>query len=142
MTVSVPPLSRARLLVVEDNPDTADLLEMILEDRYAVTLAHSFDEAARLLDGRPYDLFLFDIHLGGARTGVELLRDARRRAGYRGIPAIACTAYATGTGRRDEHDLSLFDLTIRKPFEMDDLLGAVARMLAPAAKQRPDPPRQ
>ncbi len=119
----------ARLLVVEDNPDTADLLEMILEDRFAVSVAHSFDEAAALLDGRPFDLFVFDIHLGGPRTGVELLRGARAQTQYRDVPAIACTAYATGTGRRDEHDLSVFDLTVRKPFEMDTLLDAVVQML-------------
>lgn len=119
----------ARLLVVEDNLDTADLLEMILEDRFTVAVAHSFDEAATLLDGRPFDLFVFDIHLGGERTGVELLRDARALPNYHDVPAIACTAYATGTGRRDEHDLSVFDLTVRKPFETETLLGAVAQML-------------
>ncbi len=142
MPSPLPFLSRARLLVVEDNPDTADLLEMILEDRYAITLAHSFEAADALLDGRPYDLFLFDIHLGGPRTGVELLRSARSRPAYRRTPAIACTAYATGTGRRDEHDLSVFDLMIRKPFEMDDLLDAVSRMLTTPTKERPGTTRQ
>ena len=142
MPFPLPFLSRARLLVVEDNPDTADLLEMILEDRYTITLAHSFEEADGLLDGRPYDLFLFDIHLGGPRTGVELLRSARARPAYRRVPAIACTAYATGTGRRDEHDLSIFDLMIRKPFEMDDLLDAVSRMLTTPTTEQPGTQRQ
>ena len=119
----------ARLLVVEDNPDTADLLEMILEDRYEVTLAHSFEEAQRRLNGQPYDLFVFDIHLGGPHTGLDLLRAARTMAAYSRVPAIACTAYASSTARRRELDLDAFDLIVRKPFEMDDLLGAVGWML-------------
>lgn len=119
----------ARLLVVEDNPDTADLLEMILEDRYDVTLAHSFEEAQRRLNGQPYDLFVFDINLGGPHTGLDLLRAARTMSAYARVPAIACTAYATSTARRRELDLEAFDLIVRKPFEMDDLLGAVGRMV-------------
>lgn len=115
--------------MVEDNPDTADLLEMILEDRYDVTVAHSFEEAQRRLDGQRYDLFVFDINLGGPRTGLDLLRAARTTAAYARVPAIACTAYANSTARRREFDLDAFDLIVRKPFEMDDLLIAVGRLL-------------
>lgn len=125
-----PPSSstRRRLLVVEDNPDTAELLLALLEDEYAVTLAQSFDEAVGDLDGRPYDLFVFDVNLGPGPTGIDLLARARQSDTYERVPAIACTAYAGHQGR-GEYDLSDFTTYIRKPFEIEELLRTVAALL-------------
>ena len=122
------PSTRRRLLVVEDNPDTAELLLALLEDEYDVTIAQSFDEAVGSLDGRGYDLFVFDVNLGPGPTGIDLLGKARQRQRYERVPAIACTAYAGHQGR-GEYDLSDFTTYIRKPFEIEELLRTVAALL-------------
>lgn len=129
VTNSPPPSSsRRHLLVVEDNPDTAELLLALLEDEYDVTLAQSFEEALGALDGRPYDLFVFDVNLGPGPTGIDLLGKARAETRYDRVPAIACTAYAGYQGR-GEYDLSDFTTYIRKPFEIEELLRTVAALL-------------
>ncbi len=120
--------ARRRLLVVEDNPDTAELLLALLEDEYDVTLAQSYEEGVGVLDGRAYDLFVFDVNLGPGATGIDLLQHAQRMDAYARVPAIACTAYAGHQGR-GEYDLSDFTTYIRKPFEIEELLRTVSSLL-------------
>lgn len=119
---------RATLLVVEDNRDTAELLRALLEDDYAITLAHSYDEALREAQGHAYDLFLFDINLGSGKTGSDLLHALRTQPEHAGTPAVACTAYALQGGTLG-FSASGFDAYLRKPFEIDELMRTVDALL-------------
>lgn len=121
----------ARLLVLEDNPDSGELLKTLLDDRYDVTLCSSFDAALDALQRTRFDILLLDINLGERRTGADLLRAARKLPGYDRVPAIACTAYATDNGRGDSwYEDAGFNGYVRKPFEIDDLFETLARVLS------------
>lgn len=69
-----------RILLVDDDEDdyliTRDLLAEIERVPHELKWVQSYDEALRTIERRAHDVYLFDYHLG-ARTGLELLRDAR-----------------------------------------------------------------
>jgi len=72
-----------RLLIVDDAIEHAQMVMEFLRSSEAwqgaeIAIAESYDEALRALEARPYDLAFFDYWLG-ARDGVTLLRDIRRR---------------------------------------------------------------
>ena len=123
-------VSAARVLIVEDNRDTAELLRALLEDDYSVVLASSYAEALRAANGVPFDLFLFDVNLGDGHTGTELLRTLRGRPEYARTPAIACSAYPMFSFGRADTDG--FQAYLRKPFEIDDLFAIARRLTSPA----------
>ncbi|MBK7583946.1 MAG: response regulator [Myxococcales bacterium] len=71
-------VDRARLLVVEDDPDMAENLAEVLSELGAVAdIAHSAESALEQLGLHDYAGVITDQRLPG-RAGVELIRDMRR----------------------------------------------------------------
>jgi signal transduction histidine kinase/CheY-like chemotaxis protein len=126
---AAPPLTLAglRVLVVEDEPDTRDLLGFVLGRHGAdVVVAASADEAAAEARARWPDVLVTDIGMP-ERDGYELLAElCRMSADGRRLPAIALTAYARNEDRTRALEAG-FDAHLAKPIEPDVLVAAVAR---------------
>jgi len=89
-----------RILVVDDEPDSREVLASALEGRGAeVRTAASAEAALQVLDVWKPDLLVSDIAMPGT-DGYELLQRIRARTDDRaGIPAIALSAYADNEHR-------------------------------------------
>jgi len=119
-----------RLLVVDDDPDTRDLLCQILTGSGAeVATAASAAEALSALESAPPHLLVSDIGMPG-RDGFELIRDVRSRWPSVDLPAIALTAFARADDRRRALDAG-FQAHLTKPFDAADLAATVARLAPP-----------
>jgi signal transduction histidine kinase/ActR/RegA family two-component response regulator len=121
-------LQGVRLLAVDDNTDTRELVATILERHGAeVSTAASTTEALALLrEGLP-DVLVCDIAMPDD-DGYELLREIRSRPRTAGgnLPAIALTAYA----RHEDRERALqagFDGYLAKPVEPSELIDVVAK---------------
>src|SRR5271155_6109011 len=92
-------LHGARVLVVDDDADTREVLTAVLELSGAlVSTAESAAEAMRAFERDPPRLLISDIGLPD-EDGFSLLRRVRALPASRGgtIPAIALTGYDEGT---------------------------------------------
>ena len=127
-TMPVRKRERARILVVDDDPDvrwiTAEHLRGIGHD---VTEADSGRSALTILQrGDPCDLVVIDLAMPGL-AGAETVRLARRVRPD--LKALFCTGYI---------DISRFaaeiggDIVLKKPFAPDALAEAVTRALRAA----------
>lgn len=86
---SASPRPRARILVVDDEPQVCQLLTLILNEAgFAVTSCQSADEAAVRLRAETFEVVITDYHLQG-RTGLELIRAERDR--HPGITFLMAT---------------------------------------------------
>jgi len=119
-------LSRARILVVEDQADIRGLLVTALEIE-----GHDVDDAAnaqegleRLQAGR-YDLVLTDYAMPGG-TGIWMLREAEREGILSNTPSLIVTAHP------DARELVHHDV-IAKPLDLDRFLDQVRRVLRDSA---------
>jgi len=114
---------RRRILIVEDEPELASLLEAFLAAAggYEVFVAHSGSEAlARCREAMPA-LLLVDLELPDV-DGRELL--GRIRELVPDLPAVACS------GKRPESAAGAgFTAFFRKPFDMRALVAEVERLL-------------
>ncbi|HEY4012850.1 MAG TPA: response regulator [Polyangiaceae bacterium] len=111
-----------RVLVVEDNQDTRELLAYALErDGYRVSEADSFAGGLRALR-EGVDLVISDFWLGDG-DGLEMVARARQEGLLAGKPVIVWTAH---------HNLRAPEpiLVLQKPLGTDDLLAAVRRLLS------------
>jgi PAS domain S-box-containing protein len=71
---------RARILVIDDEESIRFTFETFLSDEgYSVTTARDYGEALAMVEGSVFDLVFADIILGGGRTGIDLMREARER---------------------------------------------------------------
>jgi signal transduction histidine kinase len=125
-----PSLSNLRVMVVDDEPDSREVLKLILEECGAeVEAAASAKEALRRLEHHFPDVLVSDIGMPG-EDGYELIRQVRELAVRRGqrIPAIALTAYS----RMEDRTRALsagYHLHLPKPVEPDELIIAVANLV-------------
>jgi len=128
-------LAGVRVLVVEDEADTRDLLAAALGHSGAeVDPAASAAEALAALRRRRPDVMVCDIGMPG-EDGYSLLERVRALASEDGglVPAIALTAYARSDDRRRALAAG-FQIHLSKPVDPDELISAVARM---AGRPRP-----
>jgi len=123
------------VLVVDDDPDTLELLESTLELAGAKPIAvHSVAEAVQAVDGHPLDAMVSDIAMPG-QDGYTLLTLMKDRLGAR-MPAatIALTAYASPADRQRALAAG-FREHLAKPVNPDVLVQTLEDMLsADAAK--------
>ena len=97
-----PELAGLRVLVVDDEPDTRELIRTVLESCSAlVTTASTATDALQRFQEQPPDLLVSDIGMQG-KDGYWLIRQIRSLPAHRGgrVPAVAITAYA-GTRESD-----------------------------------------
>ena len=128
-TGSIPSASaevRHRILIVDDEPEMATVIEQALVRRgYVATQQHSADAAWELLEREDFDVVITDINMRGM-NGVELTeRIAQNR---HDVPVIVITAFgsietATAVLRAGAYDF------ITKPFEIDQLVVGVERAI-------------
>ena len=122
------------VLVVEDDPDTQEILRTILEKEGAnVSLASTAVEGLQtFLRVRP-DVLLCDLGLPGA-DGYALVRQIRELPAILGgaTPSVAVTAYAAEMTPKVLH--AGFQAHLQKPVDPDTLVKAVVA-LALQAKQ-------
>ena len=121
-------LGGVRLLLVEDEPLTRDMLRVALADcGAAVRTAGSVDEALRAFDEEPPHAVVTDIAMPD-QDGFTLLQQLRTRGAR--IPVIAVSALV----RADEKTrimMAGFDDYLQKPVHPARLAAAVARKVRP-----------
>jgi CheY-like chemotaxis protein len=118
-------LAGVHVLVVEDTPDSREMLRFMLEFCGAeVRTAESAEEGRRLLSEERPDVMVSDIAMPD--NGIELIRAVKASADAQDlrIPVIAITAYRD---RRPELLAEGFDDLVEKPLDPVTLCGIVRR---------------
>lgn len=124
-----PELADLRILLVDDEADSRELLTVVLEScRAVVTAAGSAAEALEKFQQAKFDIFISDIGMPG-EDGFSLIGKIRNLPNERGggIPAIALTAYARAEDRVQALR-SGFQMHLAKPVESTELVAAVANL--------------
>ncbi len=110
------------ILIVEDETIIRSALRRLLErNQYEVSEAGSVQEAQERFSIPAFDLIVSDLRLPGA-PGTELIRLAE------GTPVLIMTSYASLRSAVDSMKMGAVDY-IAKPFDHDEMLQTVARIL-------------
>ncbi len=89
-----------RILIVDDNPDAADTLGMLLRHQgHEVSIASEGEAAVRIAGYFDPEIVLLDIGLPG-RDGIEVARDLKAQAGSRHLHIVAVSGYGQEDLRR------------------------------------------
>ena len=124
-----------RLLLVEDDPDSSEVVSAILEDSgIVVTRAGDAEVALELLRHQPIDVILSDIGLPG-QDGYAFMRTVRSVPTWVTIPAAALTAYAHVEDRHRALAAG-FQAHLPKPFDERELFAVIGD-LAKVSPTRP-----
>jgi CheY-like chemotaxis protein len=122
-----------RIVIADDEPDINRLIAMILRE-YSILRAKRGDEALELIRQEMPDLAILDISMPGL-TGLEVAQALLADPATAHIPLILLSAY----GQQREIDAGLATgvaLYIVKPFDPDELLQSVEKLLAQRSPER------
>jgi signal transduction histidine kinase len=129
---SVPGGSR-RILLVEDNGDTAQMMKMLLtECGYVVETAADIRQALEAAGSGKFDLLLSDLGLPDG-SGTELMQELRRRGNM--LKGIALSGYGQEEDMRRSKEAG-FSAHLIKPADADVLIETISEILqAPRSHQ-------
>ncbi|WP_413176083.1 ATP-binding protein [Anabaena azotica] len=123
-------LNSVQVLVVDDDTDTRDFIEFVLEQAGArvITAASALEALTALMRSQP-DVLISDIGMP-EMDGYMLMRQIRALPPEQGgqIPAIALTAYAGDFNQQQALEAG-FQQHIAKPIEPEELIRAISRLL-------------
>jgi CheY-like chemotaxis protein len=124
-------LGGVRALVVDDDPDTLEMLRFVLDDAGAEVIGvPSASEALRVLDHYKPTVLISDVAMPD-EGGYELIAKIRSRSPELGgtVPALALSAYARPDDRA-RATAAGFQLHLSKPIDPMVLVNAVAELAA------------
>jgi DNA-binding response OmpR family regulator len=112
------------VLVVEDDRSIADTLRAMLEESYAVTV---YEAPSAVPEPAGAHLVITDL-LGGngydSRAAIDLVQELRARTG---APVLVLTAHSAA--KTDDRLAEVATAVLAKPFQMDELLALVDRLI-------------
>jgi len=133
---------RAKLLIIDDDPDFVGGIKSILESAgYQVDVAYNPKDGFDTLRARPYDLLLLDIMMGRGAEGVMLARKLRKDPQLREMPVLIITGIREQIaflfpGEPVHPHLLPVDELMEKPVEPQLLLDRVGSLLQAAEKRK------
>jgi len=114
-----------RVLIIDDEPEGADLVADLLRDHFEPRVSLSGREGLKIAVRESPDLIVLDLHMPDL-DGYEVCRKLREQPSTRGIPVILLTQFSALDEKVRGFDCGADDY-ITKPYEAREL---VARALA------------
>jgi signal transduction histidine kinase/ActR/RegA family two-component response regulator len=127
---SLPSLADVKVLLVDDDPDTLQILSVMLaESKAGVQTAASVSEALAILEWYQPDVLVSDLAMPG-EDGYSLIGKIRALAGGKvtQVPAVALTSYVRVEDRARALTAG-FNLFVPKPVEPEELITAIANLV-------------
>lgn len=122
-------MARARLLLVEDDPALAELLDYHFSgEEFDVARTADGEEALLLAAEHTPDIVLLDWMIEGPISGLEVCRRLRRHAETANVPIIMLTARGEEEDRVRGLETGADDY-VTKPFSPRELVARVAAVL-------------
>ena len=121
--------SRKRVLCVEDDRDTCEMLKFVMTD-YEFTAVSSIAAAEDLVKEEHFDLYVLDNWLPDG-SGVELCQRIRE------VNKTSPIVFTSAIGQRHEIDLAMnagADRYLVKPYEPETLVETVKELLDKSGK--------
>lgn len=128
-----PAFPQRRILVVDDEPFVCDAVKMMLAfDGHTVETANSGKDALEVLEKKKFDVVITDFAMPTMK-GDELA--AAIKARFPGQPVVMITAYAEML-QASGSSLNGVDFLISKPFLLENLREAIAKVAPPSKDKR------
>jgi CheY-like chemotaxis protein len=121
----------SHVLIVDDEPDIATVLaEILVDEGFDVRVVHDGRQALSVMAERLPDLIITDLMMP-RMDGHALIREVRGNEAFRHIPIVVMSA-----GLLDKSLLAPDIRFVPKPFELEQMLEAVSKLLRERGRTR------
>ena len=120
--------NKPKILVVEDEIENRKYLQLVLKKKYDLDFCDTKKSVFGLLDEKKYDVIIMDISLKNGYSGIDLIKDLKRKPVYKNIPIICLSAHAYGENKRKAQELGA-DIYLTKPVTNKVLLSTLDKLI-------------
>jgi two-component system, cell cycle response regulator DivK len=118
---------KPKILLVEDNPDSRDILVKMLElDGYSVIAAEDGLAGLRMAEREMPDAIVTDIHMPKL-DGIQMVELIRNRPELSAVPIVAITAF--GSDMMAKAVEAGADAALAKPLDYEVLVNRIEQLL-------------
>lgn len=116
----------ARILVVDDDSGIGEMLQTLLEFyNFEVTVTEKPDETEKLIQEKNINLVMLDMLISGV-NGTDVCARLRKNEETKDVPVLMMSALHDAGSKCRQAGANDF---IAKPFEMEDLIAKINKML-------------
>ena len=119
-------MSFKNILVVDDDKNMTRLLEVVLEQDYSITIAHSINDALQQLETKNFTAAILDLNLNG-EDGYSLIKSIRTLSSW--LPIIVLSGKEKSDDRIKCFNAGVDDY-LTKPFNPDELKARLIRSIS------------
>lgn len=131
-------LSNLNILIIDDDPDSREMLRIILEAADAtVVAAKNGREGLDIAASASFDLIISDIAMPGV-SGWDFMRMIRSLPNMSHIPIIALTAFSDTYSKRRSEAVG-FRHFMTKPVDLQTFVSEVQRVFMDETGHEPSP---
>ena len=117
-----------KILLVDDEQDIVETLKFVLEaEGYTCFCAYNGEDGLKLAKEIIPDLMVLDVMMPKI-NGFKISRLLKYDAKYKNIPIIMLTARSQDSDKKIGEETGA-DVYITKPFDLDDVVSTVAKLL-------------
>jgi DNA-binding response OmpR family regulator len=118
------------IVVFDDDTDFLDLMrDVLIEAGYRVVTETTADAAATIVRRERPGLVILDFWMAGQGAGLTALRLIRERPETAATPILICSGDRTALNDYADDWHALGCETLTKPFDLDEMLAQVARLI-------------
>ncbi len=129
-------MSRARVLVVDDNEHNREYARQVLAGFWSVEVAEDGVDALERVQATAPDLVVLDLSMPRL-DGWGVIRALREDPKTKSIPVLACSAHAM-RGDQERALAAGFNGYVTKPYRSEELVSSVEVFLGPGEKTSGD----
>ncbi|WP_323966134.1 response regulator [Aeromonas hydrophila] len=118
------------VLIVDDSATIRQVIGMTLKGAgYEVMEACDGKDALKKLDGKKINLIISDVNMPNM-DGISFVKEAKKLASYKFTPVIMLTTESQDS-KKQEGQAAGAKAWVVKPFQPDQMLAAVAKLIMP-----------
>jgi CheY-like chemotaxis protein len=119
------------VLLVDDDEDLLEQVRLVVSKEYATDLAHSGEEALKMVAGKKYDLIVMDVMMQSLSDGLDTAKKIKEDPKMKSIPIIMLTSVNDHYDYRSQIDESYFpnDKWLNKPVDPNVLMQEIKKLV-------------
>ncbi len=121
-------ISRAKILIVEDDHDTQLFLDLFLGRSFDLEMCRSNQTFYEKIKAFKFDLILWDIAAKGRKNDLQIIREIKNSGEHKDIPVICLSAHVLEKDKNNAIEAGA-DVFLPKPVSNDLLLESIIKLL-------------
>jgi two-component system, NarL family, sensor histidine kinase BarA len=119
---------KPRILVTEDDVENQKYLQLVLKREFEVEVCDSEESFNEKLSLHHFDCILMDVSLKGGKSGLQLIKEIKRKELYKNIPVVCLSAHVFSQDRNKALEAGV-DAYLTKPVDNKLLVKTITNLL-------------